>query len=150
MALRVWPKSPWSTRNPTLAVLMTADWSAGSLNTSLASFRPSWLALNGSAVPAARLRSASSGALSAAPPPFAAGAFTAVVPPPEPPPPADADPLPEQPVAAPARPDTTMIVAGTHMNRRRLLIETSVVVDGETGGGGVWSPNSAVSERKRR
>lgn len=66
--------------------------------------------------------------------------------PPEPPP--DADPLPEQPAAAPAKPETTMIVAGTPMNRRSLLIETSVVVDGETGAGGVWFPNPVAGLRR--
>jgi hypothetical protein len=66
--------------------------------------------------------------------------------PPESPP--DADPLPEQPAAAPASPDMTIIVAGTHMNRRSLLIETSVVVHGETGAGGVWFPNPVAGLRR--
>jgi hypothetical protein len=34
------------------------------------------------------------------------------------------------------------------MNRRSLLIETSVVVDGETGGGGVWFPNPVAVLRR--
>jgi hypothetical protein len=53
---------------------------------------------------------------------------------PSPPPllPPDAEPLPEQPAAAPTRPDTTIIAAGTVTNRRMSLIGTSIVVDGET------------------
>jgi hypothetical protein len=34
------------------------------------------------------------------------------------------------------------------MNRRSLLIETSVVVDGETGDGGVWFPNPVAALRR--
>jgi hypothetical protein len=34
------------------------------------------------------------------------------------------------------------------MNRRNLLIETSVVVDGETGGGDVWFPNPVAALRR--
>jgi hypothetical protein len=48
------------------------------------------------------------------------------------PPPADPEPLPEQPAAAPTRPETTIIAAGTVTNRRMSLIGTSIVVDGET------------------
>jgi hypothetical protein len=34
------------------------------------------------------------------------------------------------------------------MNRRSLLIETSVVVGGETGGGGMWFPNPVAVLRR--
>jgi hypothetical protein len=56
------------------------------------------------------------------------------MPPPSPLLPPDAEPLPEQPAAAPTRPETTIIAAGTVMNRRMSLIGTSIVVDGETDG----------------
>ena len=128
---------------------MTADRSAGRARSgSLTSFPPtaavrpaSWLALNGSAVPG-------TSASSPFPTPPAGDACTTAFPPPDAPPPLDAEPLPEQPAAAPAKPDTTMIVAGIHMNCRIERIETSVVVDGETGAGGVWFPNPVAALRR--
>jgi len=79
-------------------------------------------------------------------PPLDPEACATGVAPPEPAPP-DAEP-PEQPAAAPARPETAINVAGTHMNRRAALIETSVVVDGETGDIGKWFPNPVAGLRR--
>jgi hypothetical protein len=73
------------------------------------------------------------------PPPLARATGTA---PPLAPPPEAFDPEPpEQPAAAPTRPDRTITAAGTTPNRRIALIETSIVVDGETGAATVRFPN---------
>jgi hypothetical protein len=129
---------------------MTADRSAGSDNGSLASFPPVAAlrpASEDAGTPGATFAESFGASRAIAPPPDTE-ACTAAFPPPDAPPLLAADPLPEQPAAAPARPETTIIVAGTHMNRRTLLIETSVVVDGETGVGCVWFPTPVAGLRR--
>jgi hypothetical protein len=121
--------------------LITAEGRLGSLSGSEATFP-------GSAAPPALLTAGWSvgnarGASSAAPSADRAACTTGAEPPLAPPPAAlsafDPDP-PEQPAAAPTRPETTITAAGTTPNRRIALIETSIVVDGETGAATVRFP----------
>jgi hypothetical protein len=102
----------------------------------------------GSAAPPARFTvgpsaGVASGASRAAPSADLAACVTGADPALAPPPPAfsalDPD-APEQPAAAPTRPETTITAAGTTPNRRIALIGTSIVVDGETGAATVRFP----------
>jgi hypothetical protein len=121
--------------------LITAEGRLGSLSGSEATFP-------GSALPPALLTAgwsvgAAMGARRAPPSADVAAACATGAEPPAPPPAAlsafDPDP-PEQPAAAPTRPETTITAAGTTPNRRIALIETSIVVDGETGAAPVRFP----------
>jgi len=122
--------------------LITAEGRLGTLSGSEATFP-------GSALPPALLTTdwsvgAATGARRAPPSAdLAATCATGAEPPLAPPPAAlsafDPDP-PEQPAAAPTRPETTITAAGTTPNRRIALIETSIVVDGETGAATVRFP----------
>jgi hypothetical protein len=99
---------------------LTTDWSVGAARGARR------------AAPSADLAACATGAEAPlAPPPAALSAF-------------DPDP-PEQPAAAPTRPETTITAADATPNRRIALIETSIVVDGETGVGGPGFP--AASRR---